>query len=176
MILNLLIENRSDTNNEFFQFGEVSTEMENCLSDKIDQSIQNQRFGQLPIALIYRVIEKCDRKKLSNDVLYDFIMNSINERFTLFFFIDVNDLSDEKFNDLYHHYILLKNTPSSVYFKCLPFDLMQVKSLKEVNKEVQKEKNEKNKLKEENILYTQIIEDLLKVSNLNNLNTNSIYF
>lgn len=120
---------------------QISSDMEDLLSNSIDECFKNQEFNEFPVSKVYRIIEKSD-KKISSDSLYDFIKKSLNERYTLFTFLIIKDLSDEKFNDLCETYS--NGGFSKTYFQYLQCDLSYLKEIKD-------EKNEmRNKIKELN--------------------------
>ena len=49
-------------------------------------------------------IEKSDKNKINTDILYDFIMKSIKDRFSLLCFLDIKKLSYEKLIDFCNVY------------------------------------------------------------------------
>lgn len=56
--------------------------------------IWNENFGLLPISIVYRILSKSE--EIPNDLLFDFISKSIEERCTLFNFLIIQNLSDIK--------------------------------------------------------------------------------
>ena len=61
---------------------------------------KNVKFANLPISVIYRIIQKAAQKQISSDLLYDFIKKSINKFCTLFSFLNFKNLSENKLVDL----------------------------------------------------------------------------
>lgn len=82
----------------------INENMEENLSQKINESLQNEQFAQLPISVIYRVVERSDKKQLSCDLLYIFIMKSASKFHPLFSFIDLKNLSEQNLRNLYDNY------------------------------------------------------------------------
>lgn len=99
---------------------EIMIEMEEILTKNITECLKNEKFSQLKTPVLYRIIEKSDHSQLQNDLLYEFIKKSIDDRFPLFYFIDLKSLSDENFNDL------CENVPNK-YLGNLPINLNYLK-------------------------------------------------
>ena len=98
-IINAILELNSTINDDALINNTFSVKLENYLRSNFKKCIQNQNFSRLPISLIYRIIEKLDPNLILYDDLYDFISKSISDRHTLFSFIDLKQLSDEKFDE-----------------------------------------------------------------------------
>lgn len=146
-IINAILELNSTINDDALINNTFSVKLENYLRSNFKKCIQNQNFSRLPISLIYRIIEKLDPNLILYDDLYDFISKSISDRHTLFSFIDLKQLSDEKFDDLYKKYTTKKDF-EVIYYKFLQIDLEFINTMKENEKklkilsnEVQKENN-----------------------------------
>lgn len=89
-----------ETKNEFLTQKEIN-KYEQILSEEINQCFNNDKFNTLPVSSIYRIIKKSDTKKIDQKLLYNFIMNKIEERCVLFSFVSVNLMDDETFNQMY---------------------------------------------------------------------------
>ncbi|KAK8880814.1 hypothetical protein M9Y10_003505 [Tritrichomonas musculus] len=133
-IIQLLIDQISTQKYDIITNSEFSKEMEDCLSCKIDECVVNSNFCKLPISTIYRIIEKSDASQISSDLLYEFISKNINERFTLLLFLNLRNLSDEKFNSLHKLFESNKKTSINNFSPYLPIDLDYIKYLKDDNK------------------------------------------
>lgn len=106
-------------------------EMEQKLVDRINECFTNPYFGDLPVSIIYRMISKCNIQTLSMDLLFDFISNSINTRFSLLNFLDLQKLPESKFDELYEKYI---ESGKSYIYQHLPNNLDYINNLKNGNK------------------------------------------
>lgn len=147
-IVNLIlrqIESNDEKND--LSYDQISPEMESCLSENINKCIQNDKFQKLPISIINRIFEKSSPEKIDHDMLYEFISNSIEQRHILYRFIDIQKLSDDKFDEMYNCYISQNDTKSNVYFHFLPNNLRYIKLFKERQKSLE---DEIKKLKEIN--------------------------
>ena len=178
-VINTILSFKSNRTNECIQNDELSIRMEQILIDKIDKCIQNENFGKLPISIVYRIFEKSDMTKISNDDLYTFITRSIESRHILFYFLDIQNLSDDNFNDLYNSYLKQKKSKTVFYYQFLHVDLDYVKQLKDeikngdiiqnkkltknieiLNTKIDQLKNENFELKEENQKLSHDINEL----------------
>lgn len=161
-IINLMIEHYTKSCDDIFTKDDFSEEMEDCLKNSINQCLQNQNFKKLPPSVVYRIIKRSEKEKIQMDLLYKFIIDSIETHFVLFSFIEIMKLSDNNFNDLYNKYLNAKGTEKEFVFEYLGVDLILIKNLKENN----------NSLKEENKSFREKIE---KFENDENQNWNLEY-
>ena len=88
-ILEDLLSTENENDNKF------QNKIENFLTNRINECIQNRYFGELPISTIYRIIEKSNEEDINQDFLIDFILKSIDTRFILFKFIKLCKLKEE---------------------------------------------------------------------------------
>ena len=131
-ILNILIEHeKQDENFEVYSKIENSINIEDFLIDNINECLQKKMFAQLQISTIDRIIKKSDKQQISNDLLYDFISESIETRFSLFSFLQIEKLSDVKFKALYNNFIQFEKNGNDHYFQYLPVELEYIKKLKD---------------------------------------------
>lgn len=121
------LQNNTDNVDYFF-----TDQIKNSLSDKINECLQNKLFQNIPIAIIYQIIENSDEEKISNDLLFDFINNSLDERFVLLKFIKLGKLSDEKFNEIEDN--LFNLNENRKYYQYLSCNFDYIKELKTSNK------------------------------------------
>ena len=140
----------------------MSIENEEYLSKNIVKCFNNQLFGQFPISTIYRIIEKGDKKFLSSDKLYDFISQSFISRIALFNFITFQDLSEDKFKELYKKYSDFDSDQKKMIDPFLPYNLDYIDELK---KEKRSYVNKCNELNEEIKKYQKQIEEITKERN-----------
>lgn len=171
--INLLLnEPRSNKIRDIFPYGEMHGQLEEILANHVNECIQNENFGKLPISSIYRVIEKSDKKQISYDLLYEFIAKSIESRSPLFSFIKFQNLSENIFNKLYSDYIS-RSDSESFYYQYLPSNLEYIKQLKEksyrdsieikakLRLDLHKKEKENSELLEKEKNYTKILEMVL---------------
>ena len=155
-ILNLLIERESlNQPKEYFELLDsnfrYSEEMEECLTSNIVKCIENPLFGSLHISTIHRILSKIDIEKIPNETIYDFISSSIEERYILLSYIKIEKLSDEKFQNLFEKYKRSIEMKKNNFFDYLPCDLIYIKKLKGIIKDMEEEKEEIQKAHEKEI-------------------------
>lgn len=115
---------------------------EDLLKENVDECLQNKEFEKLPIPQIYKIVAESD-ENYTNDILYDFIRKDIEKRCCLFELIELRDLSDEKFDDLYNVYISDKKIPK----KCFDHLKINLDYLNEIRKcDIDQLKNENKQL------------------------------
>ena len=83
---------------------EKMEEMKTNLASQIKECLTNENFNKLPNSIVHKIIEKSDKQLLESNSLYDFIKNSINYRYDLFQYIDLETLSDDRIKDIFDHY------------------------------------------------------------------------
>lgn len=142
-IVNMILSSISETKNDNLQCDEFSNEMEKQLSSKIEKCLQNENFGDLPISIIYRVIKNSDQKRISSNDLYKFIAQSIDKRYLLFSFLNIENLTENNFNDLCDNCLKRKGTHESCFYDCLPVNLIYIKQLRDEQKNQARIENEK---------------------------------
>lgn len=126
---------------------ELSDKMKNNLSENVDECLQNKKFEELPIYVVFEILSNANKSDFKSDLLFDFINKSKSTRYILFIFLDLQFLSDDKFNDLYGDYISSQNDCSTKkYYQYLSCNLTYIKSLKEKLKEAIDNFNVKLKL------------------------------
>lgn len=120
-----------ETDVEFKYEDEYSLEIEDLLKHKIKVVLNNERFGRLPICVIYRIIEKNNKEDIPHDMLYEFINKSIKERYILYTFLNISKLNDAHFKFLYENYKNREVTKTSHYYNYLKNEIEYVNYLKE---------------------------------------------
>lgn len=71
---------KNSEKNEF----QITQIMEQILSSKINECLQNETFSELDVSFIYRIIDQSNKNQLSSDFLFSFIMKSIEKFHVLF--------------------------------------------------------------------------------------------
>lgn len=120
-----------ETKIEFLTQKEIN-KYEQILSEEINQCFNNDKFNILPVSSIYRIIKKSDTKKIDQKLLYNFIMNKIEERCVLFSFVSVNLMDDETFNQMYS-----KFEEKNIYYEYLPHNLIYIKELRDTKQKLE---------------------------------------
>lgn len=116
---------------------EYKLQFEQFMINKINDCLQNENFQKIPVSFIYKIIEKCEEKEISSDLLFDFIKKSPENHFVLFKFIKFQDLSKEKFEELYELYL----NSNKNYFQYLSCNLEYIKTIKMINEKLENDKN-----------------------------------
>lgn len=140
----------SDVSDPISSTKKVTKEMEDCLINNIDECLQNANFENLSFLTIYGIIDRSDKKKITSNFLFDFIFKMIDERFTLFHFLDIETLSKDRFERLYQDFQTRQNSQSIRYYEYLTFDFSYVKTLFETNQRLADEIQKLQELNEVN--------------------------
>ena len=104
LIINLILEKEnkvSDLYDELLVENEIYVSLESLLNNKINECLQNENFALLQIPTMYRILETSDKESINSEKLYEFIHESIEKRFTLFRFVDLRQLKDDKWEQIY---------------------------------------------------------------------------
>lgn len=117
---------------------QTSIEMQNYLSKQISACLQKEKFSKLPVSIIYNIIEKSDKTQLSPDLLFNFIKILFENLYILLNFLDLHNLSDQNFKELYGMYLNAQNSHIDQYFSFLPVNIHYIKSLKENMEQIKK--------------------------------------
>lgn len=75
---------------------EIKQRIERLLTSKIDECFTNDKFSELPISVIHRIVTKSSKEKIDSNKLFDFIKKSISKYCILFQFIDLQKLSEDR--------------------------------------------------------------------------------
>ena len=130
-IINLLLKQNSIKNDQIIESDEISFFSELNLINQIDKCLQHDDFCRLPISNIYRIFESRKTNEFSNDLLFDYINKSIEQRFILFHFLDVQKLSEKKLIELNE----IRKIKPSQFFDFLRIDFNYYFKLREQNKD-----------------------------------------
>ena len=87
-VINSYFKHIESQNDIAHQTNDCIIKMETLLSRNINTCLENEHFGKLPIPFIHRIIKNNDIIEINNDLLYNFILKSLNERYSLFFYIE----------------------------------------------------------------------------------------
>lgn len=122
---------------------EISDEIEHFLSSRIDECLSNEKFKDLPIQILYRVIEKSSTTSTSinSNKLFDIIIKSISKFCVLFRFLDLQKLSEDRLDELCENYSKSKENAIQ-YFDYLKCDLKFIKEIINHKKTPQESKEE----------------------------------
>lgn len=85
------IEKNDDLDDYQFNF---SAKIEDILTSHIDEFLKNENIIKLPVSLIYRILDKCNKNKISKNDLFNLIMKSIDNFYALFTFFDIKSITD----------------------------------------------------------------------------------
>ena len=151
--------------------GDFKSEMEEILSDQIEVCFQNELFERLSVSTISRIIDKSfTKRKIDTNLLYQFISKSIDEKFILFSYLNIENLSKENFENLYENYMKRKGSESEKIIQYLPINFEYIHRLMENQKFID-DKNqlqiENDKLKEENKKIKQLQLEIAKLTEEN---------
>lgn len=139
MIIDLLNEHRQKVDEFGIENDDITSIIENNLSNNIEKCFKNEKFNKLQIATLYRIFQRNNRP--ISDELLDFIQESIQDRYILFTFLDSELLSDSKFDKLYDDFAKSKGETTNHYYDPIHKDLIYTKKLKEMKTEQNSFKN-----------------------------------
>ncbi|KAK8872139.1 hypothetical protein M9Y10_007900 [Tritrichomonas musculus] len=120
---------------------EISDEIENILTSKINECFSNEKFKELPTQIIYRVINKSSPTEINSNKLFDIIMTSLNKFCILLQFLDLQKLSEDRLEDLCEKYSKSNESTKHCfdYLKCNLSLINEItsrkKNLEEMNNE-----------------------------------------
>lgn len=140
MIIFQILEKNSVNNEQNSFVDSFNNEMEQKLSSRINECLQNKFFEKLQISMIDRILSKSDKNILSSDLLLDFITKDIEERHPLFCYLRLINLSDDKFNILYEKF--MDNEDTKYFLQYLNIDLEYIRKMKDENKILLSKMNE----------------------------------
>lgn len=92
-------------------------QMESRLVKKINKCLQSEEFNQLPKSTILKIFKKCEKQNIDSNLLYSFIIKSIDERHDLLSLIELEQLSDKNLQDIRNNFLKEQNTPNNDYFQ-----------------------------------------------------------
>ena len=136
---------------------EISNEIEKTLTDKINECLSNEKFKELPIEILYRILEKSSPEVINSNKLYDLIVKSLSKFCVLFSFLELQKLSDDRLSDLCEMY-LKTNENTQHYFNYLKCNLNLINEMNNRKKNLEELNDEqRNKMKDiETLLQSQL--------------------
>lgn len=144
-------QNNNDDDLNYNKF-QINKNMEEKLTENICECFLNEKFIDLPISIIFRIVEKCFQKQILNNELYDFIIKSIPKLCVLFQFLDLQIISEDRLYNLCNIFSKSGKVSKS-YFRYLPCNLILIKKLYEtkesLKKQVSKLKSKKEIIKKQ---------------------------
>ena len=147
----------------------ISDEIEQLLTSKINECFSNEKFSQLPIEIIYRVVSQSSADLINSNKLYDIIIKSLSKYYVLFQFLDLQKLSNDRLEDLCEMYAK-SDEKTQHYFDYLKCNLNLINEINNRKKNLQ-EMNDKqlNKMNDlEALLQKQLNESESKNAQLQN--------
>ncbi|KAK8860814.1 hypothetical protein M9Y10_012504 [Tritrichomonas musculus] len=162
-IINLMVDHHRNKNDEIFAIDDFSKEMEIFLVNNINECLVNESFQHLPVSVIYRMIDQSRREDVSNDLLYEFIMESIDSRFVLFSFVNIEKLTEKHFEDLCEQYSKWKGSEIKRYCEYLTIDILFIKRMKDEKIRLDKEHEKQiQEMMDKNILLQTKLKELTR--------------
>lgn len=68
----------------------INLDIEKMLTRKINECLTNEKFSELPISIIYRIVELGTKNGMENDKLFNFIKKSFQKFYVLFQFVEID--------------------------------------------------------------------------------------
>lgn len=135
-ISGVVLENKTNNNPYFVSIEDSTIDLEEPLKKNINICIQNDDFGKLPISIISHILEESQFDESTSNILYKFIEDHIEDRYVLFSYIELENLSNENFDMLYEKFIKENETKNNgpKYYQCFKLGLKYLKKLKETAK------------------------------------------
>lgn len=138
--IQILIDSQSATDNNDTEF---TSKIEDLLGNRVNECFKIQKFGELPISIIYRIINKSDKEKFNHDLLIDFILESISTRFILLRLVELHKLTDKKLEKFFKFFDEQQES-REIYMAYMQFNYSFIKKMKR-DYEQEKEENGRNK-------------------------------
>lgn len=117
-IITTMLHENIETNDNQNNPSNLFKMLNESLKHKVNECLQNENFKKFKISQIYHILESSS-EKISSDLLYSFINQSIENYHILFIFLDIENLSDDNFQELYDNYTRSLNTKENVYYKSI---------------------------------------------------------
>ena len=147
----MMVDHYSTRDDDILLQDNFSEEMEELLIEHINEFLEKDNISQLPVSVIYRIIEKSRKEDISSDLLYEFICKSVETRYVLFTFVEVEKLREEHFDALCAQYWKSKGNENQRFYEYLKPNILYLKRLKEEQKRKYEYQEERiNELTERN--------------------------
>ncbi|WP_334089839.1 coiled-coil domain-containing protein, partial [Helicobacter typhlonius] len=162
--LNFCIQILLDETEKSNEETEIVSQIENILKTRVNECMKNDKFKELPIPTIYRIIEsaiKSSREKFDVNNLLDFIIESTENRFILFRFVELDRLSKDKLDEFIKFIDKQEEHSQRIYFEYIQLNFLFIKRIQQ-EKDVLSYKFQENQreLKETKEELTQTKEEL----------------
>ena len=129
----------------------LTIKAENFLSDRINECFENRKFSELSAPTIYRIVNGSKEENINYNLLVDFIINSIDTRFTLLRLIKLEKLTDDKLDEFINFLDKQNEDSKKKYLEYMPFSILFIKQMKNDYDKLFKEFNQlKEKLNHAN--------------------------
>lgn len=138
-IINLLFQQKSMKDFGVVDSKENNEELMNILIDRCDECISNKNLAILPVNTIYEIIDKADHQKINNDDLYNFIVESIEDRYILLPLLDISKISDDNYADIYEKYLEEQKSSETNYYKEIGQNIENYKKFKDYKRTAESE-------------------------------------
>lgn len=155
MIQILLDLKTSENNNET----KLTNKIVNILTNRVNECIENQKFNELPVSIIYQIIDESNKEDVNLNSLVDFILMSADNRFTLLKFVELHKLTEDKIEKIFHFINNQEEETKKTYLEHIPFNFLFIQQMKNKYDEMVKEMNQ---MKEN---YEQTKEELEQTKN-----------
>lgn len=147
-----IINEISNSNSEDILMNVIdSSQLEQSLIGKINDCLKSEKFRTLQISQISRIIQKCSKESIDNNLLYEFIKQNKKERFVLFSFLSIENLNETNLKEILSKH---DDNEEKKYYEYLPSNLKFIKMLKEkedsLNEKIQNLENQMQQIVQKN--------------------------
>ena len=115
--------------------------IENFLKGHINECLLNDKFCELEISTIYRLLEE-SKEKVDFNLVIDFILEKAKSRFSMFKLIKIDKLKESKFYELIKFLESQEETTQQMYLEYIPLNLSLIKNMMNKYEQLFKENNE----------------------------------
>lgn len=105
------------------------SQIEKFLQERINECMKSGKFGELPIPTIYRILDE-SKEKFDHNMLVDFIFESIETRFIMLKFVELDKLREDKVYEMIQLIDKLDETIKKIYLEYISFNLSFNKNMK----------------------------------------------
>lgn len=138
-------ENEDDCN--------LKIKIETILSERKNDCIKNPNFGKLHPSIIHNILTRDNNVKIDDNLLLDFIFESVDTRYIFFPLVEKYKLKEEKLERLIEFLKEKSEQQQKMYLNWIPFDLLlhiQMKNkIDQLKRDLKKANDEINKLKKD---------------------------
>ena len=119
-----LLLNSESTDNNFET--KLTSKIEIFLSDRINELIKNRKFSELPVTTIFRILDRSNKEQINVNLLFNFILESVETRFIMLKFVKLHKLTDDNVSK-FLKFIDEEEESRKMYLEYMTFDLMFIK-------------------------------------------------